>query len=65
MWDRTFAAHVFVVDLKTGARQLWTNLVPDCAGVLYGNIVMSPDGKRSVYRYRRATTNLYLAEGLK
>jgi hypothetical protein len=66
VWNRTFPAHIFLVDLKTGARQLWTTLVPpDSAGVLYGNIVMTPDGKTSVYRYRRAMTTLYLAEGLK
>ena len=35
------------------------------AGVLYGNIVMTPDGKTSVYRYRRVATTLFLAEGLK
>jgi eukaryotic-like serine/threonine-protein kinase len=66
VWDRTFHAHIFLVDLKTGVRQPWATLVPpDSAGVLYGNIVMTPDGKTSVYRYRRATTTLYLAEGLK
>lgn len=66
VWDRTFPAHVLLVDLTSGARQPWTTLVPpDSAGVLYGNIVMTPDGKTSVYRYRRAMTTLYLAEGLK
>ncbi len=66
VWDRTFPAHIFLLDLKTGSRHPWTTLVPpDSAGVLYGNIVMTPDGKTSVYRYRRATTTLYLAEGLK
>jgi len=66
VWDRTFPAHIFLLDLKTGSRQPWTTLVPpDSAGVLYGNIVMTPDGKTSVYRYRRAMTTLYLADGLK
>jgi len=66
VWDRTFPAHIFLVDLKTGGRQAWTTLVPpDTAGVLYGNIVMTPDGKTSVYRYRRTVTTLFLAEGLK
>jgi hypothetical protein len=66
IWDRTFPAHIFLLDLKTGSRQPWTTLVPpDTAGVLYGNIVMTPDGKTSVYRYRRAMTTLYLADGLK
>lgn len=49
-----------------GTRQPWTTIVPpDSAGVLYGNIVMTPDGQTSVYRYRRAITTLYLAEGLR
>jgi hypothetical protein len=66
VWDRTFPAHIFLVDLKTGGRQSWATLVPpDSAGVLYGNIVMTPDGKTSVYRYRRVATTLFLAEGLK
>jgi len=66
VWDRTFPAHIFLLDLKTGGRQPWTTIVPpDSSGVLYGNIVMTPDGKTSVYRYRRAVTTLFLAEGLK
>ena len=36
--------------LKTGVCQPWTTLEPpDSAGVLYGNIVMTPDGKTSAY----------------
>jgi len=52
-----------MVDLKTGARQPWTTLVPpDSAGVLYGSVVMTPDGKTCVYRIM---TTLFLAEGLR
>lgn len=66
VWDRTFPAHVSVLDLKTGGRQPWTTLSPpDSAGVVYGNIVMTPDGKTSVYRYRRIVTTLFLADDLK
>jgi dipeptidyl aminopeptidase/acylaminoacyl peptidase len=65
-WDRTFPARIVLIDLKTGARQPWTTVMPsDSAGVLYGNIVMTPDGKTIVYRYRRAVTTLFLAEGLR
>ena len=65
VWDRTFPAHVFLVDMTSGERQPWTTLVPpDSAGVLYGNIVLTPDGKTSVYRYRRTVTTLFLAKGL-
>jgi hypothetical protein len=56
---------VCIVEWKTGSRQTWTSLVPpDSSGVLYDNIVMTPDGKTSVYRYRRDVTTLFLAEGL-
>lgn len=66
VWDNAFPAHIFLVDLKTGARKAWTTIVPpDQAGVLYGNVVMTPDGKTSVYRYRRTETTLFLAEGLR
>jgi hypothetical protein len=66
VWDATFPAHIFLPDVKTGTRQPWTTLVPpDSAGVIYGNIVMTPEGKIMVYRYRRVVTTLFLAEGLK
>jgi eukaryotic-like serine/threonine-protein kinase len=66
VWDRTFPAKIFLADLKTGQRQLWTTIVPpDSSGVLYGNVVMTPDGKTAVYRYRRILTTLFLAQGLK
>ena len=60
-------ALAFFVGMRAGAPKhpTMTLIPPDSAGVLYGNIVMTPNGKTSVYRYRRAVTNLYLAEGLK
>jgi len=55
-----------VVDLASGQRQAETVLAPaDPAGVLYGEVVATPDGKTFAYRFRRAVTNLFLAEGLK
>jgi Tol biopolymer transport system component len=66
VWDRTFPARIFLVDVHSGQRQSWTVLAPpDSAGVLYGTIVLTPDGKTAAYRYRRAVTTLFLAEGLK
>ena len=66
VWDNAFPAHILLVDLKTSAREPWTTIVPpDQAGVLYGNIVMTSDGKTSIYRYRRIETTLFLAEGLR
>ncbi|HTC35419.1 MAG TPA: protein kinase [Bryobacteraceae bacterium] len=65
-WDGAFPARIMVVDLQSGQRQLATTLAPaDPAGVLYGQVMATPDGKTFTYRYRRAVTNLFLAEGLK
>ncbi len=65
-WNGAFPAHIMAVDLATGQRQLATTLAPaDPAGVLYGEVMATPDGKTFAYRYRRAVTNLFLAEGLK
>jgi serine/threonine protein kinase len=65
-WNGAFPARIMVVDLASGGRQLATTLAPaDPAGVLYGEVVATPDGKTFAYRYRRAVTNLFLAEGLK
>ena len=61
-----FPAHIMEVDLETGQRRPATDLTPaDPAGVLYGQVNATQDGKTFVYRYRRAFTNLFLAEGLK
>ncbi|MGP0071043.1 MAG: protein kinase domain-containing protein [Bryobacteraceae bacterium] len=65
-WNGAFPAHIMAVDLESGQRQLATTLAPaDPAGVLYGEVMATPDGKTFAYRYRRAVTNLFLAEGLK
>jgi hypothetical protein len=66
VWDGVFPARIMDMDLANGQRQLATVLAPaDPAGVLYGNVTATPDGKTFVYRYRRAVTNLFLAEGLR
>jgi hypothetical protein len=55
------------VDMTTGQRALWKELVPpDPAGVLtMGPILMTPDGKSYVYSYRRTLDELFLVEGLR
>jgi eukaryotic-like serine/threonine-protein kinase len=60
-------AHVFRLDLKTGQRSLWKDLMPsDPAGVeTIGPILMTPDAKTCVYGYQRTLSDLYLVEGLK
>jgi Tol biopolymer transport system component len=66
VWNGAFPARIMAVDLTSGERQLATTLAPaDPAGVLYGEVQATPDGKMFAYRYRRAVTNLFLAEGLK
>jgi serine/threonine protein kinase len=60
-------AKVYRLDLATGHRSLWKELIPsDSAGVSrLGPIVMTPDGKSCLYGYHRVLSDLYLVEGLK
>ena len=60
-------ARVFRVDLHTGQRTLWKELMPtDPAGVeTIGPILMTPDTKTCVFGYHRMLADLYLVEGLK
>ena len=60
-------ARVFRLDLKTGQRTLWKELMPgDPAGVEnIGPILMTPDAKTCVFGYHRMLADLYLVEGLK
>jgi len=59
-------AKVYRVDLATGNRTLWKQLMPpDPAGVEFvGPVLPTPDGKAYVYGYRRLLSDLYLVEGL-
>jgi len=59
-------AKVYRVDLSTGNRVLWKQLMPpDPAGVEFvGPVLPTPDGKAYVYGYRRLLSDLYLVEGL-
>jgi Tol biopolymer transport system component len=60
-------ARVYHLDIATGKRTLWRQLVPsDPAGVeTIGPILLSPDAKTCVYGYHRTLSDLYLVEGLK
>lgn len=60
-------AKVYGLDLATGERTLWRQLMPsDPAGVeRIGPVRMTPDGKTYVYGYHRTLADLYLVEGLK
>jgi serine/threonine protein kinase/Tol biopolymer transport system component len=59
-------AKVYRLDVVTGNRTLWKDLMPpDPAGVEFvGPILPTPDGKGYVYGYRRLLSDLYLVEGL-
>jgi dipeptidyl aminopeptidase/acylaminoacyl peptidase len=66
VWDRAWPARIQRIDLATGQRQLWKEISPpDPASVLYGAIALARDGEHYVYRIRRVTSLLYVAEGLK
>ncbi len=60
-------AQVYHLDIKTGQRTLWKQLMPsDPAGVeTIGPIIMTPDAKTCVFGYHRMLADLYLVEGLK
>jgi serine/threonine protein kinase/Tol biopolymer transport system component len=60
-------ARVDHLDLQTGKRTLWRELMPsDPAGVeTIGPILMTPDAKTCVFGYHRMLADLYLVEGLK
>jgi eukaryotic-like serine/threonine-protein kinase len=60
-------ARVYRLDLQTGKRTLWKELMPsDPAGVEnIGPILMTPDAKTCVFGYHRMLADLYLVEGLK
>ncbi len=60
-------ARVDKVDLQTGKRSLWKQLMPsDPAGVeTIGPILITPDAKTCIFGYHRMLADLYLVEGLK
>jgi eukaryotic-like serine/threonine-protein kinase len=60
-------AHVFRVDVQSGKRTLWKDLMPtDPSGVEnIGPILITPDAQTCVFGYHRNLADLYLVEGLK
>ena len=59
---------VFVVDPATGRRDTWARITPrDPAGIMnlnLGTLVTTPDGRGYGYTWHRATSDLYLVEGV-
>ncbi len=65
--SRDFPARVFRLDVATGRREVWKELMPgDPAGInaLIANAI-SADGQTVLFLYGRSLDDLYLAEGLK
>ena len=60
-------AKVFELELSTGKRKLWKELVPaDAAGIdTIRGITITPDAKAYVYGYIRTLSDLYVVDGLK
>jgi Tol biopolymer transport system component len=64
---REFPARVFRLDVSTGRREVWKELMPgDPAGITtLSAAAISEDGKTVLFIYARALSDLYLADGLK
>ncbi|MGA9989399.1 MAG: protein kinase [Terriglobales bacterium] len=66
VWNRSFPAHVSLLDIRSGQRKQWLETVPpDPAGLLYATLYITPDGKSYAYRYRRVLSTLYVSNGLR
>jgi serine/threonine protein kinase len=65
-WDE-MPARVFRLDLGTGRRELWKQIMPaDRTGVIdIRGILPTPDGRAYAYSYLRILSELYVVEGLK
>ncbi len=65
-WDE-IPARVFRLDLTTGRRELWKQIMPaDRTGVVQiRGILPTPDGRAYAYSYLRILSELYEVEGLK
>ena len=62
---------IYRLDVSTGTRQFWKELVPPDPSVLTdigsdpGQVRITPDGRSYAYTYWTFEGALYLAEGLK
>lgn len=64
---QTLPSRVFVVDVETGRRTLWREIVPRERFGVFGvmNMVITPDGRSWFYSFQQAQSELFLIEGLK
>jgi hypothetical protein len=66
VYDQTVPVRVFRLELDTGQRRQVLDLEPpDPAGVLYATVVLTPDARHYVVRYRRVRNDLHLVTGLR
>ena len=69
--DGNLSLRIFTVDVSTGAREFWKELVPRDPAVLIdigtdlGQIRLTPDGKSYAYTYWTFEGELYVAQGLR
>jgi Tol biopolymer transport system component len=60
------SVRVFLVDLETGRRTLWKEIIPaDPSGATIYGFLLTPDGKSYAYGLKRDLSRLYLVEGLR
>jgi eukaryotic-like serine/threonine-protein kinase len=67
VWRYELPTPVYRLDLTTGVRTHWKNLMPtDAAGLAaIGPVTVSADGRAYVYTYTRFLSELYVVVGLK
>ena len=65
VWDRNWPARIYRLELGTGRRELWKELAPDPVGLMYGDVILTHDGRHYVYRLRRVFSELNVVEGLR
>jgi hypothetical protein len=67
VWKRDLPARVYRIDLETGKRELWKELMPvDPGGVeRISNVVVTPDARSYAYTFSRLLSDLFVVEGLK
>jgi serine/threonine protein kinase/Tol biopolymer transport system component len=67
VWKRDIPARVYKLDIDSGKRELWRELMPvDPAGVeRISNVVVTPDGKYYAYTFARQLSDLFVVAGLR
>ncbi len=64
VWDRSLPGELVRLDLETGRRETRLRIAPlDPAGVIYGQLITTPDARYYMMRFRRMLSTLTLVEG--